>query len=515
MKRNKNLHRRQINQLLSILVISLILSVFFGDSGLSYAQIGSFNIDPEDIPCCDHSVQAIVWSGTDPMMTIEELAAYCAPILWFSPDEPLLKETAGPDIVLPEQLPFEASSMSPVVYYRLRTILVREDADAPAFKYDSTNRSNSIIDLRQIDGFDLDYFFYYHTEEGMGSHEHDIESAEFTLSVWQRDDCPDCPYNLVVARVVAKAHGVHWYDNILEVDEDAKFPMHILVEEGKHASCTDKNGDGYFTPGYDVNERVNDAWGVRDVMRTGTLFTSSYKAWLTKVRRDEHRVFPPLPEESPLREQYIENGVYAPNNAVYNLRPFPPAENAGSDLHPFIADKGDPVWPKIQPYTELTRFQRWVAEAGSFVKSLSVAFRADGDLGVSIIFPLLIVKHLQEPLSGGWIVNRIYFKDKDLRDFAWTVLYTTSASRWMEGYLSAGFEWDEEWYDTNLPQSIETTRNFVLETGVKLRANVSGTPLKFLTKLTDFWGLRLGVKNTGFINIDNMTYVIEIGAGSW
>jgi hypothetical protein len=487
----------------------------FDNGGLLHAQISIHGIDLNEIQGCDHDMQAIIWSGKNPHMTINELAAYCGPILWFSPDEPLLEGTEGLDIMFPEPLPFDASSIFPVVYYRVRTILVKEDADASAFMYDSINRSNSAIDLRQIDGLDLDYFFYFHTEEGMGSHEHDVESAEFTLAVWQRDDCADCPYNLVVTRVVAKAHGVHWYDNILEVDKHAKFPMHILVEEGKHASCTDKNGDGYFTPGYDVNERVNDAWGVRDVMRTGTLFTSSYKGWLTKVRRAEHRVFPPLPEDSPLREPYTESGVYAPNNVIYELRPFPAAESAAPDLYPFIADKGNPDWPKIKPYTDLTRFQRWVAEAGSFVKSLSVAVRADGDLGVSIIFPLFIVKHLQEPLSGGWIVNRIYFKDKDLRDFAWTMLYTASASRWMEGYLSAGFEWDEEWDGTDLPQNIETTRNFVLETGVKLRANVAGTPLKFLSRLTDFWGLRLGIKNTGFIDIDNMTYVIEFGAGSW
>lgn len=501
----------------SLFVVSVVLlySTTIENGGMVFAQIGDFGVKPEDIPCCDHSIQAIVWSGTNPKMTIRELAGYCGPTMWFSPDEPLLKETGGKDVMLPEPFPFEGSSSTPVVYYRVRTILITEDADETAFIHDSTDKNNSIIDLRQIDGFDLDYFFYYPAEEGMGSHEHDIESAEFTIVVWQRDDCPECPYNLVVTRVVAKAHGVHWYDNILEVDEYTKFPMHILVEEGKHASCTDKNSDGYFTPGYDVNKRVNDAWGVRDVMRTGTLFTSGYQAWMTKVRRNEHRVFPPLPEDSPLREHHSQDSIYAPNNAVYSLRPFPSAEKAEPDLYHFIADKGNPNWPKQQPHTELTRFQRWISETGAFVKSLSVALRADGDLGISVIFPLFIVKHLQEPLGGGWFVNRIYFKDKDLRDFAWTVLYTTSASRWMDGYLSAGFEWDEDWDEITLPQDVEIGRNFVLETGVKLRANLGNTPLRFLTKLTDFWGLRLGIKNTGFINIDKLTYVVEIGAGSW
>jgi len=489
--------------------------MFCRDAGLAFARSGDFYLDPYDIPCSDHGIQAIVWSGNNPKMKLERLVAYCGPILWFSPDEPLLTGTKGHEITIPEPFPFAESATAPVVYYRIRTILVREDADGPACIPHPREKNLDIIDLHQIIGIELDYFFYYRAEEGMGSHEHDVESVQMTLQVWRRDDCHDRHYNLVVTRVVGKAHGVHWYDNILEVDEQAKFPIHILVEEGKHASCPDKNGDGYFTPGYDVNKRVNDAWGTRDVMRTGTLFTSNYQAWMTKSRRDEHRVFPPLPEDSPLREAHCENGAYAPTNATYSLRPLPSAEKADPGLRPFIAGKGDPNWPREKPYTDLTRLQRWVAEAGSFVKSLSIAFRADGDLGISIIFPLFVVKHMQEPFGGGWLVNRIYFKDTDMRDFAWTVLYTKSASRWMEGYVSAGFEWDEEWEDITLPETFESTRNFVLETGVKFRANLVNTPLEYLTKLTDFWGLRLGIKNTGFVNIDKLSYVIEIGAGSW
>ena len=502
------MNHRISNRILVIFVALLIASLISENGGLAFAQIGSFGISGEDIPCCDHNIQAIVWSGNNPEMTIEQLSAYCGPILWFSPDEPLLEETEGREIMLPEPFPFEESVTTPVVYYRIRTILVREDADGPAYVPDSTDRNHGIIDLHQIAGFDLDYFFYYHKEEGMNAHEHDVESAQFKLLVWRRDECQDCPYNLVVTRVVAKAHGVQWYDNILDVDEYARFPMHILVEEGKHASCTDMNGDGYYSPGYDVNVRVNDAWGVRDVMRSGTLFTSQYQGWMTKVRGDEHRVFPPLPEDSPLRVRYSEDGVYAPENATYVLRPFPSAEKADSQLYPFIADKGDPNWPEQVPDTDLTRFNRWVEEEGSYLKSLSIALRADGDMGVSIIFPFFIVKHFVEPLGGGFLVNRIYLKDTRLRDFAWTILYTTSASRWVDGYLSAGIEWDV----VDVPTGTETNRNFVLETGVKFRVTM---PIKLFRSIIDFLGIRFGIKNTGFIDIDKLTYVFEIGAGAW
>ncbi len=57
--------------------------------------------------------------------------------------------------------------------------------------------------------------------------------------------------------------------------------------------------------------------------------------------------------------------------------------------------------------------------------------------------------------------------------------------------------------------------DFVLETGVKLRAQIGRSPLKFLAFLTDFWGIRAGVKNYGFFDIDRFTYVIEFGAASF
>ena len=61
----------------------------------------------------------------------------------------------------------------------------------------------------------------------------------------------------------------------------------------------------------------------------------------------------------------------------------------------------------------------------------------------------------------------------------------------------------------------DSKTDFVLETGIKFRALLSHTPLKFMTKLTDFWGVRFGVKNKGFFDINSLQYVVEIGAGTW
>jgi hypothetical protein len=480
-----------------------------------YSQKFDFTIDEKDVLCCSESgIQAIVWHGNDTKMSIKKLASYCAPVLWFSPDEPLLNDTKGKEILLPEPFPFEEDPQQPVVYYRIRTILHRDDADGLAYIPDSTDKNQSIIDLRQIAGIDIDFFFYYRAEEGFGGHPHDVESAEFQIIVWPRPTCDQCTYHLLITKVTGKAHGLNWYDNTLGVDEYAKFPMHILVEEGKHASCTDKNGDGYYTPGYDVNRRVNDAWAVRDVIRAGALFTGGFEAWMAKVRRPEHRVFPPLPEDSPLREHYTENGVYSPDNAIYALRPFPHIDQVPPDLYRFFADKGDPVWPAIKTVTTLEEFKRWT-DTENFVKSLGISLYTDGELGVSFIFPLFIVKNFEDPLAGGFLVNRLILKDHGLRDFAWMLLYTRSASRWIDGYFSAGVEWDKEDLSQISPDATELKTDFVLETGIKFRASLTHSPLKFLAKLTDFWGLRFGVKNKGYFDINSLQYVVEVGAGIW
>ena len=85
------------------------------------------------------------------------------------------------------------------------------------------------------------------------------------------------------------------------------------------------------------------------------------------------RVFPPLPDDSPLRGAYEVDGVYARDNALYELRPFPHPDQAADDPHlvPFIADKGDPDWPAVVDNTDVKKFGRWLS-GDSFVRSLSI-----------------------------------------------------------------------------------------------------------------------------------------------
>jgi hypothetical protein len=115
-------------------------------------------------------------------------------------------------------------------------------------------------------------------------------------------------------------------------------------------------------------------------------------------------------------------------------------------------------------------------------------------------------------MSGGYILQRMYytFSNNSGDSFGWMAMYTNSASRWIDTYLAAGAEW--QYAGTN---SGENRTDFVMETGLKFRAQIGHSPIKFLTFFTDFWGFRAGIKNYGFFDIDRLTYVLEIGAGSF
>jgi len=460
------------------------------------------------------------WEGTNPQMTLHQLASYCAPIFWYSPDEPELQNKIGKDIQIPASFTFQGDAKTPVVYYQVRKILSVESTSQKSVMIPEENKNEIIIDLRSVAGFDIDYNHYYRFEVGLGKHNHDTEQAQFKVYVHKENDGNGVEhYFLYLIQATGKAHALMWYDNIYHVNvENLNFelqlPFHILVEEGKHASVTDMNGDGYYTPGYDVNIRMNDAWGLRDVIRTGELFSPKFEAWMAKIRKPEHRVFPPLPTDSPHRKKHEINNVYAANNSVYELRPMPspkaalPDKVLAHDMSAYYSEE----WPEIKDISKIGKFYDWW-EAENFIESFGISFRMNEVPGISFAFPLLVLKNVEAPLIGGWLVNRIYLQDKKLRDFGWGILYTPSASRFMDPYFSVGVEIDKFYKQEETVLSSNT--DFVFETGIKIRGNVKYSPLKFLGVLTDFWGVRFGMKNRGFWAINNITYVFEIGAGVW
>ena len=478
----------------------------------------------DDAACDFSTVPGVVWWGTERRMTVERLVSYSAPIYWFSPDEPLLDRLEGPEIMIPEGMPNEPVPDGPVVYYQIDEMLERADdaADGPGYISNSAGQPASTVDLYNVVSLRVLFVAYFSDEVGLGAHPHDTEATEMKLWVarstspiieeWAPgQQCAQLNFVIGVQRTSAKAHGLQWFWNVAETDEYTRFPMHLLVEEGKHGIATDINGDGVFTPGYDVNVRINDAWGVRDIIRTGMLFGGGFEPWMAKVRRPEHRVFPPLPEDSPLLDDvaYITDGR---DHAEYALRPYPSAELAGEDhgLQHIIENHEVPGWPIVRKISTLEEFESWT-DRDIAIKSLSISYRYDGSGGLSFVFPFFVVKHLNDSMTGGYIMHRMYLKDH-FKDFGWMAMYMPSASRWLDTYFAAGAEYDVE---QDADGNDVGDWDFVLETGLKFRVNVTYSPLKFLSFLTPYWGLRLGIKNSGAFAIDNLGYVIEFGAGSF
>jgi len=469
---------------------------------------------------CDElfRVPGIVWRGTSASMALQQLAAYAAPVFWFSPDEPLNGRRSGRNIRLPEPFPFDTRPESPVVYYQVTRVDGLQGATGPAVTRHATDPGQSILNFDAVTSLQLTYSAYFSEEAGLGQHHHDIEQAHFRILVGRANgdlarfrgfhcDSPD--YLIIVNRVTGDAHGNAWYANVLDVDSETRFPVHLLVEEGKHAMATDKNADGYYTPGYDVTVRINDAWGVRDTLRSGTLFSGKYEGWMTKVRFREHRVLPPLPADSPVREGLGPDPAGAVQNAVYVLRPYPLSSVVpDATLKKLIAAKEIDAWPVEVSSTTFAPVLEALQE-GRELKPISVAYRYDGSPSLAFAFPLLIFKNVHDPLTGGYVVNRLYFRDNQLRHWGWMLMYTPSASRWFDEYAAAGIETDSVDAPEGTPAK---TRTFAGEVGVKFRFRA---PNRVFGALFDFWGVRMGVKATGAVDIEHLSYVVEFGAGVW
>jgi hypothetical protein len=462
----------------------------------------------------------LVWKGTERRMTLQQFAAYAAPVFWLSPDEPTAKKQRGRDIRVPAALPFEAQPESPVVYYQFKRLVELPDASGPGFIADPSDPARAVLDLRNLSAVDLDYLAYFPSESGVGQHPHDVEPTEFRLLVGRSNGelarqlgytCDEEFYVVVITRVTGEAHGNPWYYNVLDVDQETVLPVRVLVEEGKHGMATDRNADGYFTPGYDVSVRTNDAWGVRDTIRGGTLFTSKFEAWMAKVRRPEHQVLPPLPADSALRAPLFESRGDPSADAIYDLRPFPSSALAADDslLQHKMREKEVTAWPVVRrPDALAAPLEEWFAE-GLELKPYSLSYRFDGAAGLSLAFPLFLVKNFNEPLSGGYIVHRVYARGKNLGDWGWMAMYTPSASRWFDQYIAAGVEDNRYQREDGTPaRKVE----FVMETGVKFRFRA---PNRAFSWMTEFWGFRAGIKSVGAFDIDHLMYVIEIGAGVW
>ncbi len=473
---------------------------------------------------CLEDDAGIIWKSKESVISFKDLAHYAAPMLWFSPDEIKLFDEAG-NKQIPELFPFEKDDpREPVVYYKIRHVYGIDPVSA-MLNSENNNKDFRLLDLKYVRAIDLDFYYYFEDETGPTGHQHDIESIALQLRIIDAVECPDFRFVIKVNRVTGRAHGLHWYNNVLKVDAQTAFPLSIIVEEGKHASCTDKNADGIYTPTYDVTEKVNDAWGVRDIITSGRLVSGGWQAWMAKRREPNSIVFPPLPKDSPWYKKFAARFGTNHQGSVYQLRPYPnyrEMKELGKiepGLDRFMKDKTPHLWPKFNRVSGSGRITQWIKEENSY-RSLSLAYRWDDAQRLSFAFPLLLFKNVEAPKTGGWIYNKLYIGDFDVdpqtpvefdKLLGHQITYSSSASRWVDMYLGAGYEI----YDADLTMRGTQYETFLVsEVGVKFRLNIQRTPLKFLRHFgTDFWGLKAGWKNVGFSPFINSGFVIELGAG--
>ncbi|ABS24450.1 hypothetical protein [Anaeromyxobacter sp. Fw109-5] len=435
--------------------------------------------DPETAPT------GLLWRGAGPLPP-GELARLAAPIVWFSRDEPLVVPGATPP---PDPHPCDAEAPrdSPVVYWSLDRVQLRgTDQLARPVEEDARLMERAVSAVFR-------FFFYYREDVGVGHHPNDIELVDVTVNLVRESGC----WEARVRSVTGFAHGVDWYSNELAVQPDTRLPITILVEEGKHASCPDRNADGIYTPGYDVNRRINDAWGVRDVIGSGFLLSSGYAASMTKPRTPIERVLPPEPgppcatgRRSSVRDPDAALGRYVLRPArevpICLQAPEPRALEASMRRNHFGLDHEAP-----QRWFELgDALEQPINGTESLVPS--IALRWDGGLGFAALFRGLDLREL-------YLVPRLSFVG--VAD-ALELLVTNSAARFASGYASAGVAREEsEW-------------RFVSEAGLKLRVTAKGWQ-RVLSLGYQFAGLRVGVRSSGFDPLEDLRFVAELGAGVW
>lgn len=429
----------------------------------------------------------LLWRGPEPI-GMPQIAALAAPVLWFSPDEPLL---ASPDHPPPDPHPCDAPSSGAVVYWSVDRIRLRGDEKV------TTPAADDPRIMEKARRLVVRFLFYYREDIGVGRHPNDIEMADQALAF---DRAPDGCWEIRVEEVTAYAHGVDWYSNQLVVEKDTRLPITILVEEGKHASCPDRNADGVYTPGYDVNRRVNDAWGVRDVVGSGFLVSSGYESSMTKTRPLDDRMLPPeagptcaTGRRSSLRDPEESLGRYALREArgVGTCPQAPdPKELAASMRLNHFGLGYDPPQQRLDLPLELS-----LAGTGSILGAFAI--RWDRAIGVALYLRGFDLREL-------YVVPRLSLVRGP--DLAAELLVTGAAARFLSGYFSLGAS--RERTDGQIAW------RFVTEAGTKFRVTLSGWQ-RALSLGYQFAGFRFGVRSDGFDSISHLRFVVEAGAGVW
>jgi hypothetical protein len=169
---------------------------------------------------CDFSqVPGVIWWGTERFMSMERLAGYAAPILWYSPDEPSLEEASGAAIRIPEVMEGGGPAADrPVMYFQVEKLLTRGAGGDVVDRTPPGGPAAAVFDVSRTAALTLSFYAYFKWEEGLGAHPHDIEPVEFKLVVlpmaskvlqgYTSGTCGQPGWVILASRTSAKAHGL-------------------------------------------------------------------------------------------------------------------------------------------------------------------------------------------------------------------------------------------------------------------------------------------------------------------
>lgn len=531
------------------------------------------NLPPGLIWCApaDHASLHDVRMGK-PTLSAQKFAEYAAPILWFSPNEPLRIEGNH----IPEPLPGDLAedNIRAVVYYRISEVLLQPRV------LKSELAGTDQLELEKIKALTLKYYFYYSKDVGFGEHLHDLESVRYDVNFTLRredggevkDDYRGRKYYVAhISRVIGAAHGVTWYGNQLDIgggERHTSLPITLLIEEGKHATTPDRNADGFYSPGYDVNRRYTDAWGVRDLLGSGALGSPGYEGAMTKPRRpsDMVRVDPVAADPARLFEFYV--GDHRDKLATarrYRLRPARVFETRRErrewlareaerifkeedDRQKWIAKKDEEDekivnWMKEEKFGEvkggefvteggkpkpgevkkthgdssLLRAARWghgIERNEEFFDAIPIALRAEGrQYGFTILPPVI---RYRVPKVGGYLLPKMNFMFPNTREGAIPGRKMDRQFRFsLEALYTPSAARTFDWYvatgvewerpDPSLSFAVKP----VSEGGLRWRFNGGAIGLPLLI------GGRIGLRATGFPEARQPRLIFELGTGAF
>jgi hypothetical protein len=385
----------------------------------------------------------------------------------------------------------------------LRSLTIPVDANLKERRTSMDDREWAVEDFRTIT---LRYMMYYRDDVGFNAHDHDLENILVAIEI---DEDRDRRLSATIISAAGKAHGADAYSNELTIARaaNAVFPIHFLVEEGKHAVSPDGDANGKYHPGIDVNVSVRDAWGIRDQIASG-------RPQLTFVP-DRNRTRHPRDQVWPARYPDREN--YALVHSLSSDFCMTLTQNGPASLHKTIenadalfrmTDKHafcDSTTPILRPRADgldTVLVDPLSRESSSRFGSRLSAFSYRYDLGERRGFHIAWAPLATEK-NGYWLATRLNLAVENpfRRGISEEFLVVRTASGALEPYGILGI-W-QGLVDTPIENSTSTTsevtKRLVTEAGLKLR---------FRTERTPFLGIKFGAR---WVNLRDRSFVVEVG----